>query len=251
VPHGFFGNKNTYAMFVEVGIFLGLLNFELTKKKYHIVISVLFYLHLVFLICKVGILFSTITLFAYLIYKLFYSIKKGDKKTLITLISVLGAFVIAITILIITTPLFKYMMSFINNDHSFDERIKIWQLSLDITKQTSLINGAGFGLFNYYLYVATEASGITPTPIAHSWFYSILGRGGIILLTAYILVLLYSIFIATKLYMKNAKITLVLLLAEITFFCHSFFEDNHYIAILITIAFVIFNKIYSYKEQLL
>lgn len=238
IPVSVFGNPNVYAFYLELGIFFSIFYYIIKKKGCLFIISFVYYLLLLFTICKTGILITTCLLFAYLIYLFVMSIINKNKKqvTFLTIVLSILLFVLLLLLIICLTneSIKEKVLLLLLRKDSFSGRDLIWYASLQIISHKVFI-GFGYGVFNTLL---CEAIG---NPLAHNWFLSILGKGGIIYLSIYLLFIGYGVYLLIKLFKSNRPLFISLLLGFLLFFLHSFFEDNYYylavIIIYISISF--------------
>lgn len=247
-PVSFMGNQNMYGMVIEMCLFGSLISYQINKKKYNIVVSALCYIDLLITLCKVGILLSTIVLFLYLIILIVQSIYQKKKRLTIVLVSILFSIVIVVTALIIWA-LINYKNGYhnvLNIETTLTGRLYIWDTSIQIITNTSLVRGAGFGVYDMVILNAVGHYGYHGST-THNFILSIIGKGGIIYLAMYLSLLIYSFIKLTKLYKTSKDLFIILFVTLIMFIAHSLFEDNYWIVIVFVIISIIITELNNKK----
>lgn len=225
--HGVFVNSIIYALFIEFVISLAIISYSVTRKKYHLIIALVFYLQLLLTICKMGILVTTSMLLIYSIIQIVFTFLKRTKKSTIQ-----GAISTFVLIMLITTALILFftvddikekISILFGEGHSFIARYDIWVDGLNLIGNRYILHGLGYGTYNSML------MGINGYWVSHSWFVSILGRGGVINLTIFIGLLIYIFSNVIKTYKTNKYTANAFLFGLLILFLHSFTEDSYYI----------------------
>ena len=245
-PVSFFGNSNLLGMFFELYIFISLLTYSLTKKTFNLVLAVFFYIYLILTLCKAGILFASIAIILYCITRIYYDHKDKLKKQLILHIIMLS--IIVLLILAIGTIVLIFSEQSSKLFSGFSVRVDLWYSSIQIIKKTSIVRGTGYGIYDSLIANVSGYYRMTNSSITHNWILSILGKGGLIMLIPFSGIIVYSVLKLKKTFMFDKKICLVLVFGELSFFLHSFFEDNYFILFGIIVMVLIFNNI-LYKQD--
>ena len=244
-PKSFFDNKNMLGMYDEIGVFVAFINYALTKKKYNLGIAIFFYLHMFLTLCEAGIIITTGVLFLLTIFFLIVSIKQKRKKLLITCSSLLGTSLtifLVLVILINTNVAIHDKFYYLIKTYTLDQRIQLWSYSLQITQSTSLFKGAGYGTYNSILSSMPMYTYREGTPVTHSWFFSLLGRGGIFNLVIYIGLLVLFVYECVKTYKYNKLLIIFIITFALNFFIHTFVEDKYYVTIFLTMLVITYKK---------
>ena len=235
-PKGIFSNKNMYAVFIELCLFVSLINYSLTKRKYNLVLTIFYYLHLLLTLSWAGIISSTIVLFLSIIVHFILFIRNKNRKGIIITSSILSLALSAIIIFVLLLSFnesFRFYITWYKGERSFNERKGVWLLSIQIIKNAPFFNGSGYGIYNHILLNANIIATDYHYPIAtsHSWFLSIMGRGGLIMLLSFISLLIVSIYDLIKIYKTNKEATIALASCQLVFFIHSSIDDPYYLII--------------------
>ncbi len=247
-----FSHHNIFGMYLEFGFLSCILNFLVSKKKFYLFLLLPVFIFLFFTMCKTGLLLCITALICFSIFYLVKSIIIKNKFSITLNFIFLAAVLVLVIVLIVLVATNEKVKSvfdnFFDDGISISGRKLIWDLSLTIIKDNVFI-GYGFGPYNSLLYVAN--SNVIPdyTSVTHSWFLSILGRGGIVFLLAYLYVLGYSLFHLLNIYRKNISLAFGLTLFFVVFFLHSFLEDNYYVLILICFEIITASMFLKQKDQ--
>ena len=260
-PFGAFGNKNVYGKFLELGLFVSLINYSLTNKKHNLLFGLLFYVHLLITICKVGILCATIVLFLYILVNFALSLFDKRKGNILFFSIVLTSviFTIGIIAILINTnsAINNLYVYFTTHLHSLVSRNDLWSYSMQINNSTSFIFGAGYGVFNSILLNACSTIMEEPLWSSHSFFFTLMGRNGVLYVSFYLILVAYSFYLAIKLLPKNKYLVISTLCLELSFFLHSCFEDYYDMVFLSIMLLMIYtnvsktNSLYIENEKLL
>lgn len=241
-PKSFFGNPNTYGLFLEIAFFLSLINYYVSKLKINLILAPIFFTHLFLTICKAGMFASTISVFILIIIFAISSIKKINKtkhKIIIPcIILLLASFITLIVLLLI------YLQNHFNlfdQIFSFTGRTDIWGASIQLIKQGYISCGWGYGISGSLISNAFVHYDVINTPVAHNWILEILVKGGLIYLFPYCIFLIYA-FIKQIKNVRKDRTNLIIMLAFLTFFLHSFFEDISYLVLTTYILYEVKNN---------
>ena len=228
-PGSIFNNKNQYGIFDEICIILSIFYYYLTKRKYSIVLSFVFFIHLVTTLCKTGIIITGFVLLVYLITLFVIGIKKKEKGTLllsgITLLIITITAVAIILLFFLNEDAHRYIV-YLDYHHTLTERLAIWFNSYQLTSKASFVYGSGYGIYDTILYNCPLYYTDAGMAYTHNWFLLIIGTGGVIMLFPYVIFLVAFAFLLKKAMKNDYKIGLVFVVASSIFFLHSFLEDN-------------------------
>lgn len=241
-PSSVFSNPNAYGMFLEVGIYLSIINYVLTKRKLNIFISVLFYIHLLLTLCKAGILAIHIVLLLFILTSIILSFAhKRFKKGIVYLLCLVVFISLLISLYLYLSTNDKYNFLF-DGISSFSGRNYIWYSSFQIISHSSFIHGYGYGIFNSLVANSCGHYECFDCPLSHNWFLAMLGEGGVFYIVPFVVLMVYVSFIIMKnIYKEKAIATIGLSIYG--FFIHTFFEDNYYILISLVVLLLIINHI--------
>lgn len=229
-PSGFFGNPNLYGMFLEVCFFVSIINYSISKRKFNLILSPIFFIHLLFTMCKAAILaifFGLLLLFSIRIYQ---ALKSKDKRKVILFSSLIFSIILIIVIFLILAISLNKKMSLIVDLASFVGRADVWNASLQIIGNLSFIHGGGRGIYHTLVTNSNYHFEIFNCPVSHNSFIAIIGEGGIIYLVPYLVLLGIAIYLIIK-NLNQEKIIAPLGCSLFAYLLHSFFEDNFYLVI--------------------
>ena len=227
-PTSIFGNPNIYGMFLEVCLFLSLINYSITKKHFNLIFTCFSFINLLFTLCRAGIIASIISfILLYVIYTIHQF--KNKASTRVRLV-VIGLIIISVCILAaLSITVFGFPFSFAQRDN-LSGRKSLWYSSIQIIEQLSFVHGGGFGIYNTLMTSASNNYEIFNSSITHNWFLALMGIGGIMLVVPYIFLLIYALCLVITNY-RNNKNMAPFGCAILSFFIHSFFEDNYYLVV--------------------
>lgn len=251
LPKSFLGNPNSYAIFLELGLFITMLNHAIKRRNINYLFAVIYYAILLITMCKTAIITATILLVFHLIFVLVYSrIKKDKKETIFSsmYLGLFGVLLIVFVILYFSSELIREKINYmILKSSGFSGRKSIWYIAYQIIHLNTFI-GNGHGIYNHILFNSTTIATSVGNMTSHNSFITILGEGGIIYLVAYIALIAYSLFLIIKIFKTNIniKIGTALLFGLILFLVHSTFEDlYYYVELIIVFIAISFNVIKS------
>ena len=245
----FFMNKNAFAIILFLSMMFMMINHSIYKRKFYYFFIALFYSEIFFTFSRTSYVFSSILLALFFYFKLFdWFERKALGITITVFISALVA--VGLTFLILYVPYVqtRFFTIFYSNGGTFSSRTLIWNHVTQIVKPSYWFFGRGYGVFNTILSQVNRASfGGDGTVSAHSWFFSLLGKGGIFFVGT-LLALSFSALIFIFKYMKrNYTLMAVLLMSLLCTVGYCCFEDFHYIILLV--VFVIFYMAYHFKTN--
>ena len=236
----FLQNKNLFGNLLVFGIISSLLLDHYTNKIYYFFLSLLLSIILLFTNCKTGIITSIYLIFAYSIYTLIANFKNKTRRY--TIISLLSILVITIFISYLTNNiLWKILKTNFAKifDSLTEEAGSTFYSRKEIQERifTMLLNNPAFFIFgvgNYQFYHAayfTADVKVVDIWHPHNAFYMALGEGGIIRLTAYILLTAYLFkILIKKIFKEKNKDAIVFLLLLVAFEIRSITEPDYFLS---------------------
>lgn len=243
----FFSHRNIYAMFIVIVIITSLLEFSLSKKKINLLLTLFasFYLFLTYSKAMIMITYVGLVLYFYSYQLLtFRDNKKQRTITLSIVTSIIAIMLIVFLILYfnnskvhsIVEPLFSYT-------GTMASRKSVWATVLEYMQPFWYLTGRGYGIGEVIL----KESGplVVGEFIAHehSWFYSLLSKGGVLLIAAFIVYLGFTFYLFFNSFKKERIVSLSLCFGFLVFFIQSFIENSYYMLFVITaILIVILNN---------
>ena len=233
VPH-----RNGLAMFYLLSIIFCLVLHSYTKKKYYYFGVAFLYLNMIFTISKASLLFTTLLIIAYFIYRMIVTFKDNKKRNIISLSSVGGLLLIGALLFVVSIvsegkvlgKLYSLYQTLFEGGRTIDTRNFIWDNVNNLLSNGWWLLGRGHGIFNLFLRPINETTHQDMFVFgAHSSIYEILGEGGLLFLLGYFVLVSYIVYILIKLFKKNFDMSFILSLGFVTFFSYSFIETTHYI----------------------
>ena len=251
-PKSIFPHRNVYGIVIEFALICCMIDYSLNHRNYVFFAIPLLAINLLVTFCKSGILASFIALLIWVIVNLIFSFKNKDKtmkKAFVFYAAVIASFLVAFFIIYAASASFRLKISYI---HHFGNTIKsreiIWNSCWQIIQTRFVGTGVGFGVYNAILFNTNKEIIGDPMSVSHSFIFSILGRGGFLLLFLYACLLIYAFYVAVRLWRLNKEFTIASLLSILIFFLHSFMEDNYYMVIVIVIEIIVVNAIYRHEQ---
>lgn len=240
----FLGHKNGYGLTVTLAAFACLYLHHTERKWWFIVASFFFAVQNFFTTSKTCMLICLVVLPIYYIVVFVLQFKKHWKRSIIILSSifaVIAAFASMFIVRAINNEFFPEFFNmtgkvfdtyFVKGFDYFDHlsgRYKDYEMAQGIIKGHLGI-GVGFGLFNALMFACEvlnsptqltawnartinhmDITNVQLTDSPHSFYYQLLGTGGIVMLVVYALILCYVIFAAIRVFKKH-KLTVLLCL---------------------------------------
>ena len=251
-------HRNAYGMCMMLGIIFAFINHSIDRKWYYYLFAAIFYINMIFSLCKTGLLISALIILIYIIYRLIATYHENPKRNKIILIT--GGSIVGLAILVIgisyisegKTLGFVYSMikSIGGNGETLDTRTYIWDNSFQLLQNGWWLIGRGFGTYNLMLLPMNEISHEDPVFPAHSAYVGLLAEGGILFLLAYLCLLGYSVYIALKCFKKEKGLTVAMSLGAIAFILYSFIEAIHYLVYVFLFPIMVLYHInYELKEE--
>ena len=231
-------HRNVYAFILETIIFLSLINKHLSKYRWNYVVTVMAYLELAFTVCKTGIIIATASLLIYYLIKLILLFKSKQYVSFVVFLTILISAIIVVLSITISKSLLSVIFDSLVNANSMVLRKIIWGNAVTIINEYNWFFGAGFGTYNSVLLNANinvNADYLLiqeHTPLTHNSYLSIIGVGGIVL---------FLVVGSMGLFLFGLFLCFCFLLSILSFFVHSFVEDNYYYIIIFIMFLSIIN----------
>ena len=249
-------HRNAYGMCMMLGIIFCFINHAIEKKWFYYLLMGIFYINMIFSLCKTGLLVSIILILIYVVYRLIVTYKDNKKRNLITLIVigsifVLGALAFGVSYLSkgkVLGFIYNIVDSMSKGGQTLDFRNYIWDNTYQLLRDGNWLVGRGFGVINLLLQpmnIASHEEKVFPT---HSAYVGLLAEGGILFLVAYLALLVYVGLIAYRCFKKNPGLTLAICSGALAFIIYSFIETIHYLVYIF--LFPIMVLYYTSKEEI-
>lgn len=252
----FFAYRNSYGFVVFLGIVTSLFMHFMNKKWYWFLLTGFFYLALCFTMCKTAMVLGLVLVLAYLIIRFFFSYKENKKRNLIALASVGGTTLLGIVALIIFSILNQDLFTSLGDLETLKYRFVIWRNVIDLLNQTSWFIGTGFHLFGNILFIFNTSDGETyhhnDTPFAHNGILELIGNGGIVLLVAFVLIVIWILRKYIKHYEEHKSfvifelvlifVAFIYMMLESGTFVLPFTLDYSYLSVLICVPALMLDK---------
>jgi len=254
----FLGHKNGYGFAVTLAAFACLYLHHTSHKWWYLVMAFVFAIQNFFTTSKTCMLISLIILPIYYIVIFVLQFKKNIKRSIIIFSSLMAIIIAFATLFIIHAVNNEFWPEFFNMTNKINEtyfvkgfdyfnhlsgRQRDYQLAEGLI-DGHLAIGLGFGIFNAFMMgcemlcspsqlTAWSARTIThmdvTSPIQltdspHSFYYQLLGTGGIVLLVVYAILVCYVILAAVKTFKKHKLTVFLSLLFLAATFLHGMSE---------------------------
>ena len=248
-------HRNAYGMCMMLGIIFCFINHAIEKKWFYYLFMGIFYINMIFSLCKTGLLVSIVLILIYVVYRLIVTYKENKKRNSITLIVMGSIFALAILAFGVSYLSKGKVLSFIyetvnsmsKGGQTLDFRNYIWDNTYQLLRDGNWLVGRGFGIINLMLQpmnIASHEEKVFPT---HSAYVGLLAEGGILFLLAYLALLVYVGVIAYRCFKKNPGLTLAISSGALAFIIYSFIETIHYLVYIF--LFPIMVLYYISKEE--
>ena len=251
-------HRNAYGMCMMLGIIFAFINHSIEKKWFYYLFAAIFFINMIFSLCKTGLIISILIIFAYVLYRLIVTLKDHKKRNIIILASIGGVAIIALGTLglsylsegKILGSIYNAIKDLTSGGQSLDFRSFIWDNTYQLLRDGNWAIGRGFGVINLLLQPMNQASHGEKVFPTHSAYLGLLAEGGILFLLAYIALLGYSVYIAYKCYKKNPGLTITMSFGVIAFVLYSFIETIHYLVyVFLFPIMVLYYTSYQTKEE--
>lgn len=226
-------HRNAYGMCMMLGIIFAFINHSIENKWYNYLFAGIFFVNMIFSLCKTGILISIILAVIYVLYRLIATFKEYKKRNIIILSCMGGVALVGLGLFglsyITEGKVLGSIYGLVKGGETIQKRTFIWDNTYQLLENGNWLLGRGFGLINLMLqpmnWIVAEEK-VFPT---HSAYLGLLAEGGILFLLAYLALLGYSGYIAFKCYKKNPGLTITMSLGVIAFVLYSIIETIHYL----------------------
>ncbi len=230
--NSFFAHKNIYALFLSFVTISLLYLFSESKKCIYIFLTIFSLIYLLFTYSKSFIILNYVfsIIFFYMYSVITFKNKKKVKIFLLSLFTfLLAALITTLIFLYHFNNDFKNMVEALNKGFgTFETRTLLWRNVVQIITPQWFFSGRGYGIVETILPEVTYISFVEKLVNEHSWFYSILAKGGIVLLSFFILFIFYTIILSIKAFKKNNILATPLIIGALLFFIQSFVENSYY-----------------------
>ena len=248
-------HRNAYGMAMMLGIIFAFINHSIEKKWFYYLFAAIFYINMIFSLCKTGLIISAVIILIYVVYRLVITFKEHKRRNLAIFLIGGGIAILALGAVGLSYVSKGKVLGFIYNavkdltrgGESIDFRIFIWDNTYQLLRDGWWLIGRGFGSINLMLEpmnIASHNEHVFPT---HSAYLGLLAEGGILFLLAYLALLGYSAFVIYKCFKKNPGLTLTMSLGVVAFVLYSFIETIHYLVYVF--LFPIMVLYYTSKEE--
>ena len=232
-----FGHRNIHALVLMIVFIASIIAFSMDRKVWHAAVAVFVMIYMLFTYSKTAIALTYAGGLGYFYIFNICSIRENKRRSIIALLIITGLLLTStITILVgyNVSPSFKKVLDPIFTYFgTVSTREAIWETTLEILGQSWLFTGHGFGVVEYVFKDVGPLTIGELVPHEHSWFYSLLAKGGILLVTVYILMLSYFVYLLFKNLKKSPLVFLTLLLSMIMIFIHSFMDASTYVLLIV------------------
>ncbi|MBO4668181.1 MAG: hypothetical protein J5666_08690 [Bacilli bacterium] len=248
-------HRNAYGMCMMLGIIFCFINHAIEKKWFYYLFMGIFYINMIFSLCKTGLLVSIILIIIYVVYRLIVTYKENKKRNTIALIVMGSIFALAILAFGVSYLskgkvlgfIYEIVNSMSKGGQTLDFRNYIWDNTYQLLRDGNWLVGRGFGVINLLLQpmnIASHEEKVFPT---HSAYVGLLAEGGILFLLAFLALLVYVGVIAYRCFKKNPGLTLAIYSGALAFIIYSFIETIHYLVYIF--LFPIMVLYYISKEE--
>ena len=211
--------KNTFGFLLTLQIFCFIYLHNDNRKWYFIVMMFFALFNILVILCKLGLIISSIAIAIYLIYLLVDTWKKNPKRNAIIAIAVGGTIAVAalvVLILVLTNnPLINELFSkisklFETKENTLFTRSLIWKNCFTIVKtHNAYLFGCGYGVTGGLLYEYNTIDlsvYYNHTTHAHNIWIEYYAYGGISLVILSVLLTACLIYAIVKIWKRNNKI---------------------------------------------
>lgn len=253
----FLGHKNGYGLTVTLAAFACLYLHHTERKWWFIVGSFFFAVQNFFTTSKTCMIICLIVLPIYYLVVFILQFKKHLKRSIIILSSIFAIIVAFASMFVVRAINNEFFPEFFNMTNKvfdtylvkgfdyFDHlsgRYKDYEMAQGIISG-HLGLGVGFGLFNALMFACEvlnsstkltawnastinhmDVTNVQLTDSPHSFYYQLLGTGGIVLLVVYVLIVCYVIFAAIRTFKKHKMTVLLCLLFMVATILHGMSE---------------------------
>jgi hypothetical protein len=242
-PRSFTNNRNTYASLLLIGIFASFYLFTRTRKWWYFAIGVFLGVNVILTLSKTAIMCAIVFLFIFVIYDCVKTVKTNP--FLSSLILILVAFFFIFPFLVrplglaekydVLAKIDSYVRNItdLHDIHGFSslmDRSNIWStiLTFSFSDLTKTLFGIGDWNFSWYLGFLMGGNGAY-IESAHSGFFDVLGRLGLIGVAFYLVLLGYFVCGIVDNYKHKRNGSTVLVAIWVCSLIHGLFEDTNFL----------------------
>lgn len=225
-PTSWAGQKNAYGRFLLLGIFACSYLFVLERKIRYYLPMLFLFVALLFTMAKTAILIGIVVIIAMLIYGVIIGHK--SRRLLVFHAIALGlAFILSFLILFLPANNLGFLGSIIlsirrnldlGGGGTIDARMLMWQKCLDLWRLTPTSISLGYGDYVYPVLISKAMDFEATLGTSHNAFIEGLGRGGIIRVVYFALMLGYLLFLSIRSSIQRKRaawLSLLLLLCNL------------------------------------
>lgn len=228
-------HRVTYAKYLMGGMVFALILQAYSNKWYWYLPAIYCFINIFFTWGKAAIAFSAITFVLYLVYRLFATFKKHDRRNVL-LALFFGEAVIIFAVLCILSvssngeiiPQLKNLLDSLSDSRTITSRTYIWDNIIQRLNEGWWPIGRGLGVHNYLLYPMNLVNG-DATALSHSSYYAVLGANGVVGLVGYLGLHIYFGYAFYKCFKVDKYLTIGLSVGVFGFFIYSFTEGVNYL----------------------
>jgi hypothetical protein len=242
-PISFTNNRNTYGTLLMMGVFSAFYLSRQTRKPLYLLFGLFIYVNMLFTLSKTAIICTFFFMLAFVIESFVIAIRSRSILRCIICLASLLVFSFPFFVKTITgvtnngllVKLASYLSDLVNleNPNSFsslEERADIWALILKLLFENPRFVLFGFGDWNFSWYLGfSRNTSFAYIESAHSGFFDVFGRLGVLGLLIYLTLIAYFIYALAKNLKcgkKESFFSLFLLLSTIA---HGMFEDTNFL----------------------
>jgi hypothetical protein len=243
-PVSFTNNRNTYATLLLVGLLSSFYLFSKSRKWYWPILGFFFFVNIVLTLSKTVILSSAVFIFLFIFFDYIFHIRNH---------TVIRSILMLFFVIIVAMPFFlrsfnnssddgllfkinkylTFLFDFSSNYSlawSIDGRVNVWSdiIQSMVRRPVSLIFGLGDWNFSWFLgFLVSGSSSYIES--AHSGFFDVFGRSGIIGIALYLSLLIFFVYKCIKNFKNDKPSTIVSLLIFAAFLFHGLSEDTNFL----------------------
>lgn len=231
----FFTNVNVFGLFSIMGMFIvAYLYTQRHRFYYHFFFPIMLF----FTFASSSQLCVIIGVVFYLLFYVAIFFTSFNKKTLkrnVIILSIVSSLLLIGIITFVTcyflipsvSEWYNDLMGFVYRRLFDDTRVTIWRKVEDlISGSIYLIFGRGIRYFNYLL--SFSYGSVRATLWAHNGFLEVLGQGGIIWLTLYLIFYIYVFYVIIRLFAIDKRLAAISLITFISITVHGIFESTYF-----------------------
>lgn len=233
----FFGNKNSYGIVLFSAVAVSLYMQIRKDRIFWMIPAFIFYIFLLFSICRTGILFATLLLVLHIVTRIILTYKKHPIRNTVY-VSIIIAFLGLLTIVAFTdeyiNQTIKIIIEALKEDASIKTltgRVTLWGYAFDVLSKNNYVTGVGHGVFPDIidLYTSIPTQPVSNPDIIENAYIEILGEGGIIALTIYLIFIVLLVIPASKCFKKNKNVAMYSIVLVLVMLAYGLLEGGNII----------------------